>query len=216
MMRTGLCAVVLSGLLLTGGCASQRLQQERDALYVQNQELQEELTRARQARDRAEQGRQSLESELSRARQTQPVQPLAPVVIRETAGANKFAGIAGVETFERDGEIAVRVPGDVLFAAGQVELRAAAKTTLTQIATVLKREYPGRTIRVEGYTDTDPIRRSTWKDNLELSLQRAAAVHRHLVEQGISGDNMYAAGFGPSKPQGTKEKSRRVEIVVTH
>jgi flagellar motor protein MotB len=95
-----------------------------------------------------------------------------------------------------------------------VTLRAAALKTLDEIAGVLKREYAGHVIRIEGYTDSDPIRRSKWKDNLELSLQRAAAVHRHLSSKGVPEENMYAAGFGAKKPQATKAKSRRVEIVV--
>ncbi|MFW6165879.1 MAG: OmpA family protein [Ralstonia sp.] len=40
------------------------------------------------------------------------------------------------------------------------------------------------------------------------------AVERYLQSQGISGEQMYSAGFGEAKPRETKAKSRRVEIVV--
>ena len=106
------------------------------------------------------------------------------------------------------------MPGDILFDSGKVDLKGSAKSTLNQIAGVIRSEYSGNTVRVEGYTDSDPIRKSKWKDNLELSLQRAAAVHRQLQSQGIAAENMYAAGFGEARQRGSKDKSRRVEIVV--
>lgn len=194
--------ITVGGLM---GCQGNRLKQERDALWVQNQELQQELDRTRAALDAAEADRSSLLTQLER----QPA-PAAPAASANTA----FSGIAGVESFQSATAVTVRVPGDVLFESGKADLKASAKQTLAQIAAVIQREYPDNTIRVEGYTDTDPIRRSGWKDNLELSLQRAASVHRYLQQQGISADRMYAAGFGESRPRQTKAQSRRVEIVV--
>lgn len=186
------------------GCASSNLREERDALWMQNQELQEKLNSAYAAQDALEAERSDLRAELE-SRQGQAA---------AGTGANKFADIEGIETFRGAGTITVRIPGDVLFASGKVDLKAGAKRTLGQVASVIQREYSGSLIRVEGYTDTDPIRRSRWKDNLELSLHRAASVHRYLQKRGVSADRMYAAGFGEGHSQVSKAKSRRVEIVV--
>jgi chemotaxis protein MotB len=203
--------VVTAALAISvlSGCQTNRLRQERDALWTQNQELQAELEAKRAALDAAENERAALmgrlarlDTELAGARQPGPV-----------AGTG-FEGIAGIETERRPGGIAVRVPGDVLFASGKVDLRDEAKRTLDQIAAVLNRDYRGAMVRIEGYTDTDPIRRSKWTDNLELSLQRSAAVHRHLAGKGVDARRMYAAGFGEWHPRDTKPRSRRVEIVV--
>ena len=106
------------------------------------------------------------------------------------------------------------VPGDVLFGSGRVQLRAAAKKTLDRIAEVLGATYTSNVVGIEGHTDNDPIRKSRWKDNLELSVQRATAVHRYLQSKGIDTQRMYAAGWGENQPRGSKSKSRRVEIVV--
>jgi len=187
---------VLVGFGGLTGCTNQRLVEERDALWTQNQELQDELDRTRAALDAA---------------QSEPM-PISVVAPPQTATG--FESVSGVEAFRSGGTITVRVPGDVLFSSGKVALKSSAKQTLSQIAAIIQREHPASTIRVEGYTDTDPIRKSKWKDNLELSLQRAAAVHRHLQQQGISPDRMYAAGFGESQARQSKAKSRRVEIVV--
>ncbi len=193
------------------GCNSDRLKQERDALYDQNQELQDKLDRARTALDASEADRSALQSQINMLQ----AQPSTTIIESVPARANTgFEAIPGVTTTQTPGAIAVRVPGDVLFSPGKVTLKSSAKRTLNQIAQVIKTDYPDQEIRVEGYTDSDPIRRSGWKDNLELSLQRAAAVERYLTQQGLDADRLYSAGFGESKPQSTKAKSRRVEIVV--
>lgn len=199
-------AIVFGATTLTG-CAN-RLQEERDALWVQNQELQDELDRTQMALDQAEAGRREMLAQLERA----PAR--APEPAPQARANSGFEDIEGVETIESRGKVTVRVPGDVLFASGKTELRQQARRTLDQVASVIQREYPSQTIRVEGFTDTDPIRRSDWKDNLELSAQRAMTVHRHLQEQGISAERMHIAGFGENRSRGTKEQSRRVEIVV--
>ncbi len=200
-------AAALAGVT---GCQNQRTVQERDALYVENQELRQQTDRLSSAVDALQQENQSLQDQLAQHPEPQP-QPQQPT----GASANTpFSGIAGVETEQTAGRVTVRVPGDVLFASGKATLRNSAQSTLRQIAGVITSEYPNETIRVEGYTDTDPIRKSNWSDNLELSLHRAAAVERYLIKQGVSTDRMYAAGFGESNPRSTKAKSRRVEIVV--
>jgi flagellar motor protein MotB len=205
---TRVCCVVLLALVaFTGltGC-NKSLKQERNDLYLQNQELQDELNRAREALDAERTRAAGLESQLTSASS----RAAAP-----TAAANTgFAGIEGVEVIQGVGQISVRVPGDVLFSPGKVDLKPTAQRTLDQIAAVIQGQYAANTIRVEGYTDTDPIRRSKWTDNLELSLQRSAAVHRYLQKRGISADRMYAAGFGETHRAGSKAQSRRVEIVV--
>ncbi len=200
-----LCLLAVLGFTTLTGCTN-RLKAERDALWAQNQELQAELDRARAALS-AGGDNSALLAELESLRNQMAAQPQPGV-------GTAFDNIPGVEAYNTGGTVTVRVPGDILFDSGKVDLKNSAKTTLNQIAGVIRSEYSGNTIRVEGYTDTDPIRKSKWKDNLELSLQRAAAVHRQLQSQGIAAENMYAAGFGEAHQRGTKDKSRRVEIVV--
>lgn len=201
-----LCLLAVIGLMSLTGCQN-RLQAERDSLYVQNQELQDELDRARAALSAGGGDNSALLAEIDMLN--------AQLASQSAVGPNTaFDSIPGVEAYNTGGTVTVRVPGDVLFAPGKVDLKNSAKSTLNQVAGVIRSEYGGNKIRVEGYTDSDPIRKSKWKDNLELSLQRAAAVHRHMQSQGLDADNMYAAGFGEAGQRETKEKSRRVEIVV--
>jgi len=202
------CLLIVAGTSV--GCQTGHLREVNEDLFSENQELRAQLERALAALDAAEADREELIAEVRRLEEELAA---APEPMQHDTG--HFEGIEGIEVeSSAGGSVTVRVPGDVLFAPGKVELQQASKKTLAEVAAVLQREFSGQSIRVEGYTDSDPIRRSDWKDNLELSLQRAAAVHRFLQEQGVEADRMYAAGFGPARPRETKEKSRRVEIVV--
>ncbi len=213
MQRLGglILAVVLASQL---GC-QEKLMRERDALWTQNQELQEALSHQQQALEACETDRDRLGSQIDRL-QAQGYQQAAavatppPPVMADTA----FSEIEGVETEQTAEAITVRVPGDVLFSPGRVDLKGSAQKTLDKIANVIKTDYASKTVRVEGYTDTDPIRKSKWADNLELSLQRAATVHRYLQKLGVDPSQMEAVGLGQWSPRQSKAKSRRVEIVV--
>lgn len=222
--RTLATAITLLTLVGATGCDSQQLAQERDALWQQNRQLQSEALRSREAARAAEMERnraleensalrQQLEQERAQAVALKQVSTTPPVAASNT-GLASIRGLDGIEVTETRGAITVRVPGDILFSPGQVTLRSGAMKTLDRIAGELKRSYTSNAIRIEGYTDTDKIKKSKWKDNLQLSMERAAAVHRYLQSKGISNKQMYAAGFGPAKPQSSKTKSRRVEIVV--
>jgi type VI secretion system protein ImpK len=125
--------------------------------------------------------------------------------------------IAGTETTTDvvAGTMTVRVPGDVVFDPGKAMIREQARTTLDKIAAALKKDYAGKQIRVEGHTDSDPIKVSKWKSNQELSEARAAAVKAYLVQKGVSAGSVTTQGFGADKPKGQdKALNRRVEIVV--
>lgn len=204
--RGALLGAMVITSLLAGGCQD-KLKAERDALYTQNQELQSELDASRTALEQCNADRARLESQVAEL-QGQLAEPAK-------AEANSpFGGIGGIEVHGAPGQIAVRVPGDVLFDSGKITLKSSAKSTLNQIAAVIKREYPDKMVRVEGYTDSDPIKKSKWKDNLELSAMRAMSVQRYLQSQGVPNARMYAAGKHTLDMQSTKAKSRRVEIVV--
>jgi chemotaxis protein MotB len=76
-------------------------------------------------------------------------------------------------------------------------------------------------VRVEGHTDDRPIRHSAFSSNYALSLARAHAVARFLVETGrISPGRIGAAGFGADRPAVPNDSAdgrsanRRVEIIV--
>jgi chemotaxis protein MotB len=125
-----------------------------------------------------------------------------------------FEQIPNVSAAYGFGEVTVAVASDVLFASGKVSLKSAAKSSLDDVAAVLNRMYSAQLIRVEGHTDSDPIRKSGYKSNYHLGFERAYAVRDYLVSRGIDAQRISTASFGPDQPLTTKPASRRVEIVV--
>ena len=91
---------------------------------------------------------------------------------------------------------------------------------LDHIYSVLQQTYSSNVIDVVGHTDADPIKKSKWKDNWELSSQRALTVVRYLTNKGFNPAQIRAVGCGESRPVAPntsvsgKGKNRRVEIVV--
>ncbi len=111
-------------------------------------------------------------------------------------------------------DVIIEVAGDVLFASGQTSLQAGGKKELDKIATTLKGKYASNRIRIEGYTDSDPIKKSKWGTNEALSQARADEVAKYLSSKGVSSDRITTVGMGAKKPRKDKAASRRVEIVV--
>lgn len=209
-----LVLMLVSISLLSVGC--QRPIAERNALMNQNREAQAEINRLRLALDAAMADLTAANAEISRllAENARLRAAKAPTPVPTTNRPTGFENIDGVDSERKGNTVTVRVASDILFSSGKIDLKSTAKSTLNDVAGVLSSQYAGKSIRVEGYTDTDPIKKSKWKDNLELSLQRSASVHRYLQTRGLDASRMYAAGFGAEKPLGSKAASRRVEIVV--
>lgn len=188
------------------GCQSRRLSDERNELYKQNQELQDELNRTRSALDA---------SMVQRAPAPAPAPVPMPAPAPAPAAANSgFDDIGGIEVERGEGTVRVKVPGDVLFSSGQAVVSTSSRSTLNQVVGVIKRQYAGNRIIVEGHTDSDPIRKSKWASNQQLSEARAGAVADYLASQGVSRSRITTVGYGSSQPRESKARSRRVEIVV--
>jgi len=120
------------------------------------------------------------------------------------------------------GTITVTLPNTILFDSGIATLKSATNKELDQILSVVRQKYADKDIDVVGHTDTDPIvkTKDQWKDNLELSAQRALAVARYLIQHGIPEKQVRADACGSARPVASnsssegKAKNRRVEIVV--
>ncbi len=118
------------------------------------------------------------------------------------------------------GTITVTLANTILFDSGKATLKSATSKELDHILAVIKDKYSGKQVDVVGHTDTEPIKKSSWKDNWELSAQRALAVTRYLIDHGIPDKQVEASGCGSARPVASnstadgKAKNRRVEIVV--
>lgn len=123
--------------------------------------------------------------------------------------------IPGVEASVVNGDLHLSIASNLLFDSGKISLKDSSKRSLDQVATKVKEAFPNREILVVGHTDGDPIRKSTFASNYHLGFERAFQVRAYLEKKGISSSQMALASYGPDQPKGSKEASRRVEIVVT-
>lgn len=127
----------------------------------------------------------------------------------------------GIDYGVRDGNMVISIPSSITFASGQATISKEGQKALKEVAATLKRQYPDARYSMEGHTDTDPIQKSKFSSNRELSVQRAMAVLTYLVaECGVPDARCVVAGHGEYDPvargdgKGDKAKNRRVEIVV--
>jgi chemotaxis protein MotB len=211
--RTAALAAILAGMAALGGCANDKAD-ELSQLRAENQELRDQEAQLRAALNESDNRVGALQDERSRLQSENDRLRGEMASAPRGGSATGFEGISGTTTYTRGSDIVVDVAGDVLFASGSVTLKSDARRTLDRIASEINGRYSTAQIRIAGHTDSDPIRKSQWKTNERLSAERALAVEEYLATKGVGKDRMHIAGFGAAKPKGTKQASRRVEIVI--
>lgn len=132
----------------------------------------------------------------------------------------KLKGVQGV-SFNRDERgLVITFLDEILFDSGKAMIKPSAYSTLDKVASVLTSKASDLNIGVEGHTDNEPIKRSGWKSNWELSTARATSVLHYLVAKGVSPERLAAIGYGEYRPVASNEtkegrrKNRRVEVVI--
>ncbi|MCR8844834.1 flagellar motor protein MotB [Paenibacillus sp. SC116] len=116
--------------------------------------------------------------------------------------------------------IEIRLSDRLLFSLGQSELTAQAEPTLTKLASLFSQL--DSMISIEGHTDNLPFASgSRYKDNWELSAERALSVLRFFIsEHKLKTEQFQIAGYGDTRPVATndtvegRQKNRRVEIII--
>ncbi len=201
-----LCAVVISGGCQPWEKKYRTCEQEKENLEGLFESSQQSLQQCDGERSRLAQQIAILTQQLRDA-QAQSAQTAKPV---ET-GLEAEGGVYD----PAKGTITIPLASDVLFDSGKATLKSDPKAKLNRIAGIINQRYAGKEVWVVGHTDTDPIRKSKWKDNWELSSQRSLAVTRYLIQQGITAKQLTAAGRGEFHPIGSrKSDNRRVEVIV--
>jgi len=122
-------------------------------------------------------------------------------------------GVVSLET--SDQWLELNLPNSMLFTSGAAEPHYDAFDVIEKIASVLRNR--DNAIKVEGFTDNQPIRTSRFPSNWELSSARASAVARMLMMEGVEPERLAAIGYGQYQPiarNDTEEGRRRNRRVV--
>jgi len=204
--------ICLALVALTSGCTDWK--KEHDKLLSANKNLSGLLETCRA--QSGERGEKLAASQQTIDELTRQIEQLKQSPGRATG----FGDDVDVAFNAAAGTITVTLPNTILFSSGRAKLKKATIKELNHIESVLESKYRGKHIDVVGHTDSDPIKKSGWKDNWELSAERALSVTRYLIKQGVPQGQIRAVGCGSARPvvpntsSANKAKNRRVEIVV--
>ena len=115
--------------------------------------------------------------------------------------------------------LVIEVPEAGAFDVGQAALAPEAQAMLSRIATMLT-TLPNA-VRIEGHSDTTPIRTPQYASNWDLSTARATSVVEFLVTTaGLVPSRLSAAGYAELKPRASNDtpegraRNRRVDLVL--
>lgn len=110
---------------------------------------------------------------------------------------------------------------EIFFDSGRDVIKEKAKPTLQKVVDVLNRDVADSKVAVEGHTDNEPIQKSGWKSNWELSSARALAVLHYFISDGnVDPKRLSAVGYGEYHPVASndtpegRQQNRRVEVVI--
>ena len=202
-------ALAVAGVAFCSGCTGNP-KQRLSMLEQANQSLTERLNRAQAERDDARQRYEDCNRRLSAAQgemnalssrlAEKPVEEAAPGWTPVPGGAM------------------IAIEGSVLFAPGKIALRNEARRTLDAIVSTVEGQYAEKDVMVFGHTDDQPIKKSGWTDNYQLSTERSLAVVRYLKEHSVAPSRLVACGCGEHRPrsanssEASRASNRRVEI----
>lgn len=127
----------------------------------------------------------------------------------------------GLTIETRNGKVYVSMDEKLLFKSGSIAVDPKGEQAILELAKALNAN-PDVSILVEGHTDNVPMKSSTIKDNLDLSVLRATSIARILTTLGaVDPRRVTSAGRGEYFPIDTADtpearaKNRRTEIILT-
>lgn len=116
------------------------------------------------------------------------------------------------------------IRADDLFEPASATLHERGMNRLTSVADYLRQVYSGRSIRIEGHSDSTPLSEALqeqYPSNWELSSARAAAVARYLIEEyDVDPERLTVVGYGATRPVASNDtaagrrENRRVRIAL--
>ena len=211
-------AVMLACAALFSGCATtERQTQLLEQRELENQALRDERAALRRDLEDLRFQNDSLEAALTEANARLSEAP------EPQPAAQSFAALdeLGIGYGTRDGRMVISIPTEITFGAGKAALSERGRSALTAVARTLLEQYASAQYWIEGHTDSDPINKSKFETNRDLSIARAMAVLHYLVaETGVPDEQCVVAGWGEYRPlrandsDENKRANRRVEIVV--
>jgi chemotaxis protein MotB len=121
----------------------------------------------------------------------------------------------------KNGKVYVSMSDKLMFKSGSAKVESKGREALAILGRVINQNTEFE-ILIEGHTDNVPISTSRYKDNWDLSVDRATSMVRILAdEHKVDETRMTAAGRGEFMPRASNDsaegraKNRRTEIILS-
>lgn len=218
-LRWGLVVSMVGGALVLGGC-QQAMQERIRTLEGLNKDQASIISQLTMDKERLTVENTRLVAELDKSNRLLSAQDELMKDMQGRAKTVTSDTPDGTDTITvRQGKVGVilGISSDLLFDSGSATLKPQGQKVLKEAAGMIA-DKPNK-IAVWGFTDSDPIKHSGWKDNFDLSGARSRAVLDELKKDGIAPERMHFSGFGEyalvmKDGKEDKKKSRRAEIVL--
>ena len=203
---------------------TKELNDKEAELRTKQQQLaeQEESFKLQRSELLAKQAELEQEEAATRAKLEAKERELENVRTSVTKALTGFAD-KGLKVETKDGKVYVSMENKLLFPSASWTVSKDGSNAIKQLAAVLEQDTT-LNIMVEGHTDNDAYRGSTAvKDNWDLSVMRATAIVKLLLQHGprINPTRIEACGHGeyapkvPNDSPANKAINRRTEIILT-
>lgn len=119
----------------------------------------------------------------------------------------------------RNGKVYVSMNDKILFQSGKSQVQEEGIVAIRKVSEVLN-NTANVEIMIEGHTDNVPIKTAQYQDNWDLSVARATAITRLMIEMGVTPKRITASGKAEFSPKASnidaegRSKNRRTEIVL--
>ena len=141
--------------------------------------------------------------------------------IEEAIMQLKEAGeLEGISSKITDKGLLLTFDDKYLFAPASAYLDSSARKLLDKVGVLICKKFVLHYMRVEGHTDSDPIRTEKFPSNWELSSARASSVVRYMIDRFKFSPSLFSAiGYADTRPLETSispkdPANRRVEILI--
>jgi chemotaxis protein MotB len=216
---------IVSALSFITGCVSMSTYEdmERDknreitSLKEEKAELQQQKAEWDRQNAAAQQQIVSLEQEKAALAESSQQKQKQYEALTQNLSQEMEKGMVQVRQYKT--MLSVELAEQVFFDSGSADVKAGGRKVLKKVGAAVK-DYDNKMIRVVGYTDNVPVKKSGYKSNWDLSAARAVSVVRFLQEAGVPPERMIAAGRGEYDPVASnktaqgRRKNRRIEIML--
>ena len=144
--------------------------------------------------------------------------PAEGPTLKKLLAPQENAGLLTVVETDNGRRSVVTLPSGNLFQSGSADVNPSYENTLQQVADAMNK-VKGR-VTIIGHTDDQPVKSLRFRDNYELSRERAASVATVLKKTLAAPANLAISGVASSKPLAVPEsdpqnraRNRRVEII---